>query len=576
MNTESPASVNFIHQIIDEELAAGKHPRIVTRFPPEPNGYLHIGHAKAICLDFGTAQKYGGECHLRLDDTNPTKESDEYAQNIKDNIHWLGFQWSGEGDSGEPGFYNASNMFDTMYNVAENLIRAGQAYCCNLGQDEWKEYRGVPEIPGKPSPSRDTDPERNLRIFREMRDGKYADGEWCLRAKIDMASPNIHFRDPVIYRIRHVDHYHLGSKWCVYPMYDFAHPIEDALEGVTHSLCTLEFEVHRPLYDWVVDRLDEMNLLVVRDGKKVRPRQIEFARLNITWTVMSKRLLLQLVQQGKVAGWDDPRMPTLAGMRRRGYPAAALRAFCEKVGITKVESLIDVGVLENCVREELNRAAIRRMAVLHPLKVVVDNLPEDAVEYFDAVNNPEDPEAGTRKVPFTRELWIEREDFMLDPPKKFFRLAPGREVRLRYACLFTCTSVVTDPATGEVVEVHGTWDPESRGGNSPDGRTVKGTIHWVSARHAAEVPVNLYDRLFTVEDPQGDPEHEYTDFLNPTSLVKTTAYAEPALLEMKPGETCQFERLGYFSADPVDSKEGAPVFNRVATLRDSWAKIAGK
>lgn len=576
MDTTTPSSVNFIHQMIDEELAAGKHPKIVTRFPPEPNGYLHIGHAKALCLDFGTAQKYNGECHLRLDDTNPAKESDEYAQNIKDNIHWLGFQWSGEGDGAEPGFYNASNMFDTMYLVAENLIRAGQAYCCNLGQDEWKTYRGVPEVPGKPSPSRDTDPERNLRIFHEMRDGKYADGEWCLRAKIDMASPNIHFRDPVLYRIRHVDHYHLGNRWCVYPMYDFAHPIEDALEGVTHSLCTLEFEVHRPLYDWVVDRLDEMGLLVVREGIKVRPRQIEFSRLNINWTVMSKRLLLQLVEQKHVAGWDDPRMPTLAGMRRRGYPAAAVRNFCEKVGITKVESQIDVGVLENCVREELNRTALRRMAVLHPLKVVIDNFPEGQTEYFEATNNPEDPAAGSHSIPFSRELWIEREDFMMDPPKKFFRLAPGREVRLRYACLFTCTSVVTDPATGEPIEIHGTWDPNSRGGNSPDGHTVKGTIHWVSAAHAKEVPVNLYDRLFSVENPQSDPERDFTEFLNPESLLRTTALVEPALLEMAPGESCQFERLGYFSADPIDSKPGAPVFNRVVTLRDSWAKIAKK
>lgn len=565
----SASPKHFLEQWIEADHAAGRTGgKVVTRFPPEPNGYLHIGHAKAICVDFGMAKEFGGECHLRLDDTNPSKESDEFAQNIKEDIHWLGWDW---GDC----FYSAADMFDEMFEIAENLIRKGQAYVCFLSQEEWKKYRGIPTEPGTPSPTRDTSPEENLRLFHEMRDGKYADGECCLRAKIDMASPNIHFRDPVIYRIHHVPHYHLGNKWCVYPMYDFAHPIEDALEGVTHSMCTLEFEVHRPLYDWVIDRLDEMGKLVVRNGVKIRPCQREFSRLNITYTVMSKRKLLELVERKLVCGWDDPRMPTLCGMRRRGYPPEAVRAFCEGVGVTKFISTTDVSILEQCVREVLNRTAARRMAVLNPVKLVIDNMEEGQVVSCDAVNNPENPEAGTRKVVFGREMWVERDDFMKDPPKKFFRLSVGREVRLKYACLFTCTHIVEDEK-GEVLEIHGTWDPASLGGNAPDGHSVRGTIHWVDAATAVKLPVRLYDRLFCVEEPDGDSEHDFKEYLNPRSIVETTALCEPSLQVFKPGEPVQFERLGYFVADSKDSADGAPVFNRTSTLRDSWAKQQGK
>ena len=575
---ESDTSRHFLRQWIEADVAAGKTGgEVTTRFPPEPNGYIHIGHAKAICVDFGMAKLFGGKCHLRLDDTNPAKETDEYAENIKKDINWLGFQWSGEGDAGEPGFYNASNMFDTMYAMAEELIRRGQAYCCNLTQDEWKQYRGVPEKPGTPSPSRDTDPERNLRIFREMRDGKYADGEWCLRAKIDMASPNIHFRDPVIYRIRHVSHYHLGDKWCVYPMYDFAHPIEDALEGVTHSMCTLEFEVHRPLYDWVVDRMDEQGLLVVRNGVKIRPQQREFARLNITYTVMSKRLLLQLVTEGHVKGWDDPRMPTVCGLRRRGIPPAAIREFCDRVGVSKVESESDPALLEWCAREELNRTATRRMAVLDPVKVVVDNWDRDCEDegagrgfrMVELPNNPMDESAGTRRIPFGGEIWIDRADFMETPEKKFFRMAPGQEVRLRGACIFKCTGVVKDE-TGRVAEIHGTWDVDSWGGNAADGRKVKGTIHWVDAVKGVAAEVRLYDRLFTEKDPLKNGPAGFLEFMNPASLEVVTAYVEPMLAEAKGGERFQFERTGYFVCDEKDSRPGAPVFNRTVGLKDSY------
>ena len=565
---ESDTSRHFLRQWIEADVAAGRTGgKVVTRFPPEPNGYIHIGHAKAICVDFGMAELFGGECHLRLDDTNPAKESDEYAENIKNDIRWLGFKWSGEGDSGEPGFYNASNMFDRMYAIAEELIRRGQAYCCNLGQEEWKEYRGVPEKPGRPSPSRDTPPERNLQIFHEMRDGKYADGEWCLRAKIDMASPNIHFRDPVLYRIRHVSHYHLGDKWCVYPMYDFAHPIEDALEGVTHSMCTLEFEVHRPLYDWVVDRLDEQGLLVVRNGVKIRPQQREFARLNITWTVMSKRLLLKLVEEGHVAGWDDPRMPTVCGMRRRGFTPGAIREFCDRVGVSKMESESDPALLEWCVREELNRTAPRRMAVLDPVKLVIDNF--DGVREVELPNNPLDESAGTRRIPFSREIWIDRADFMEVPEKKFFRLVPGGEVRLRGACIVKCVSVEKD-AEGTITAIHCTWDEGSWGGNAPDGRKVKGTIHWVDCATGVPAEVRLYDRLFTDPDPLKDGSDNYLKYLNPDSLRKVTAYVEPLLGEAKPGEAFQFERTGYFCADAGDSQLGKPVFNRTVTLKDGY------
>ncbi len=560
---ESDTSRHFLRQWIEKDVADGKTGgKVVTRFPPEPNGYIHIGHAKAVCVDFGMAALFGGECHLRLDDTNPTKESDEYAENIKRDINWLGFQWSGEGDSGEAGFYNASNMFDKMYEIAEELIRRGQAYCCNLGQEEWKEYRGVPEKPGRPSPSRDTDPERNLKIFHEMRDGKYADGEWCLRAKIDMASPNIHFRDPVLYRIRHVSHYHLGDKWCVYPMYDFAHPIEDALEGVTHSMCTLEFEVHRPLYNWVVDRMDEQGLLPVRNGVKIRTQQREFARLNLTYTVMSKRLLLKMVEEKLVDGWDDPRMPTVCGMRRRGYTPGAIREFCDRIGVSKVESESDPALLEWCVREELNRTALRRMAVLDPVKVVIDNWEGDSRE-VELPNNPVDETAGTRRIPFGREIWIDRADFMEVPEKKFFRMAPGQEVRLRGACIFKCTGCEKD-AGGNVTEIHGIWDPESWGGNAADGRKVKGTIHWVDCQSGVEAEVRLYDRLFTEKNPMKDGAENFLKYLNPDSLKTVRAYIEPALAGAKAGERFQFERTGYFVCD------GDLVFNRTCSLKDSY------
>lgn len=567
---ETDTSRHFLRQWIEKDVAEGRTGgKVVTRFPPEPNGYIHIGHAKAVCLDFGMAELFGGECHLRLDDTNPAKESDEYAENIKNDIRWLGFEWSGEGDGQEKGFYNASNMFDKMYEIAEELIRRGQAYCCDLGQDEWKEYRGVPEKPGRASPSRDTTPERNLKIFREMRAGKYADGQWCLRAKIDMSSPNIHFRDPVIYRIRHVAHYHLGDKWCIYPMYDFAHPIEDALEGVTHSMCTLEFEVHRPLYDWVVDRMDEQGLLPVRNGVKIRTQQREFARLNLTYTVMSKRLLLKMVEEKVVDGWDDPRMPTVCGMRRRGYTPGAIREFCERIGISKVESESDPALLEWCVREELNRTANRRMAVLDPVMVVIDNW-TDGPRDVELPNNPVDGSAGVRKVPFGGRIWIDRSDFMEVAAKKFFRMTPGGEVRLRGACIFKCTGCIKDDQ-GRVTEIHGTWDPGSWGGNAPDGRKVKGTIHWVDCASGVKARVRLYDRLFTEKDPLKDGSGSFMDYFNVRSLETVDAYIEPSLAEAAAGERFQFERTGYFTADCREHVPGSsPVFNRTVTLKDSY------
>ncbi len=565
---ESDTARHFLRQWIAEDVEAGRTGGlVVTRFPPEPNGYIHIGHAKAIMVDFGMAKAFGGVCHLRMDDTNPSKESDEFARSIQNDIRWLGCDW---GDH----FYCGSDMFDQMYEIAENLIKSGHAYVCSLSQEEWKKYRGIPTEPGTPSPYRDTSPEENLDLFRRMRAGEFAEGERCLRAKIDMASPNIHFRDPVIYRIVRTPHYHAGDKWCIYPMYDFAHPIEDALEGVTHSMCTLEFEVHRPLYDWVVDRLDEMGLLVVRNGVKIRPQQREFARLNLTYTVMSKRKLRQLVEEGKVSGWDDPRMPTVCGLRRRGYTPVAIADFCERIGVSKYESETDLALLEYCVRDDLNKRATRRMAVLDPVKVVIDNFPVGETRYAEAANNPEDPSAGSRKIPFGRELWIERDDFREEPEKKFFRMAPGREVRLRGACLFTCTSLVKD-SEGKVVEIHGTYDEQSQGGNASDGRKIKGTIHWVSAAHAVPVEVRLYDRLFTVPAPDGDPEHDFTEFLNPDSLKTVTAYAEPAVAEAAVGEYYQFERVGYFCVDP-DSAPGKPIFNRTATLKDTWSKLSSK
>ena len=561
---------NFLEQWIEGDVLAGRTGgKVVTRFPPEPNGYLHIGHAKAVCVDFGLAAKFGGECHLRMDDTNPSKESDEFAENIKEDIRWLGFDW------GEH-FYSAAGYFDAMYDLAERLVKRGLAYVCFLSQEEWKKHRGVPTEPGIPSPWRDAPPEENLARFRDMRAGKYADGECCLRAKIDMASPNIHFRDPVIYRINRLPHYHLGDKWCIYPMYDFAHPIEDALEGVTHSMCSLEFEVHRPLYDWVVDRMAEEGMLVKRGGLEIRPHQREFSRLNITHTVMSKRKLRELVDRGLVSGWDDPRMPTLRGMRRRGYPAEAIRNFCERAGVTKFVSTTDMSLLEQAVREVLNKTAPRRMAVLDPVKLVIENMAPGETRRCEAVNNPEDPSAGTRSVVFGRELWVERADFMKDPPKKFYRLAPGREVRLKYACLFTCTGFSED-ADGNVAEIRGTWDEGSLGGNAPDGRSVRGTIHWVDAATAAPLPVRLYDRLFTAENPEADDTRDFKEFLNPDSCKEAVALCEPALRGALPGDgAVQFERLGYFRADPVDSAPGAPVFDRTATLRDSWAKISAK
>ena len=552
---------HFLKQWIAEDLANGANDAtVVTRFPPEPNGWIHIGHAKAVHVDFGLAQEFGGKCHLRMDDTNPSKETDEFVEQIKKDIAWLGYQWSD--------FYYAAEMFDTMWNIAEELIRRGQAYVCQLTQEEWKEYRGVPTRPGKPSPFRDRKPEENLELFRRMKAGEFADGTICLRAKIDMASPNIHFRDPVLYRInRTIPHYHTGNKWCCYPMYDFAHPIEDALEGVTHSMCTLEFEVHRPLYDWVVDRLDEMGLLVVRNGKKIRPKQREFARLNLTYTVMSKRLLRQLVEEHHVSGWDDPRMPTIAGLRRRGCPAAAVRNLCERVGVSKYESVTDLALLEFCIREDLNNTAFRRMAVLDPVRLVIDNYPEDFVDQLDLPNHPANPEMGFHQVPFGKELWIERDDFRESPEPGFHRLLPGKEVRLRGACIFKCTHI-EHGANGEPI-VHGTYDPNSRGGNAADGRKVKGTIHWVYAPEALSAEFRLYDRLFTQPDPLAEEHGGFLNCLNPDSLKVSRGYVETSLREAKPGERFQFERLAYFCADERDSTADHLVFNRTVTLRES-------
>ncbi len=539
--------MHFIREIITADVQAGKVPGVVTRFPPEPNGYLHIGHAKAICLDFGMAIEFGGRCHLRMDDTNPAKESVEYAENIKKDVHWLGFDW------GEH-FYYSAHYFERMYEVARDLIRKDKAYVCELTQDQWKEYRGVPTRPGKESPFRNRPAAESLDLFARMRAGEFPDGTLCLRAKIDMASPNMHLRDPVIYRIMREPHYLTGDTWVIYPMYDFAHPLEDAFEGVTHSLCTLEFEVHRPLYDWVVAQLD----------LPVRPHQYEFARLNLSYTVMSKRKLLELVQLKLVNGWDDPRMPTICGLRRRGYPAAAIRQFCDIIGITKFGSLTDVALLEHCVRDALNKSSARRMAVMNPLKVTIENA--DALPAsVSAVNNPEDPAAGAREIPFGRELFIERDDFMEVAPPKYFRLAPGKSVRIRYAGFLTCTGVQKD-AAGAVTGITCKWDPPSTE------MKVKGTIHWVPAAQAVATEVRLYDRLFTVEQPDAHETKDFKEFLNPGSLAVAKALVEPALVEAKPGEAFQFERVGYFVADSEDSRPGAPVFNRTVTLKDAWTK----
>ena len=545
---------NFIHEIIEEDLRQGRiQSPIVTRFPPEPNGYLHIGHAKAICLDFGTAIKYGGRCHLRMDDTNPTKEDVEYIEAIKEDVRWLGFDWGAH-------FYYASDFFERMYNCCMQLIRKGKAYVCGLSQEEWKDYRGAPPAPGKESPFRNRPPEESARLFEEMRAGLHPDGSLCVRAKIDMASPNIHLRDPVLYRIIHAAHPHVGDKWCVYPTYDFAHPLEDAFEGVTHSLCTLEFEVHRPLYDWVIENVD---------GLPARPRQYEFARLNLSYTVMSKRLLLELVQEQRVRGWDDPRLPTLCGLRRRGCPPEAIRRFCDIIGITKYESLTDVALLEYCMRDHLNKVAQRRMAVLDPLPVVIEN-PQDLPRHVEAINNPEDPNAGTRAIPFSKELFVERGDYMDNPPKDYYRLSPGATVRLRYAGFLTCTRAERD-ADGRVIRLIGQWTPPSQK------MKVKGTIHWVSAQHAVPCEIRLYDRLFIVEEPLAQAAREgrdYRDYLNPKSVSVVTGYVEPSLREAKAGTYFQFERLGYFCPD-FDSRPDAPVFNRTIELKDSWSKKAG-
>jgi glutaminyl-tRNA synthetase len=553
------APVDFIRSIVAVDLATGKHGgRVATRFPPEPNGYLHIGHAKSICLNFGIAEETGGKCNLRFDDTNPTTEDVEYVDAIKEDVVWLGFKWDA--------LFFASDYFERLYQFAVELITQGKAYVDSLDADEIRAHRGTLTEPGRNSPYRDRPVDENLDLFAEMRSGRFADGAHVLRAKIDMASPNLNLRDPTLYRIRHATHHRTGDVWCIYPMYDFAHPLSDALEGITHSICTLEFEDHRPLYDWLV------GALVERD----RPQQIEFARLNLSYTVMSKRKLLQLVEQNHVEGWDDPRMPTITGLRRRGYTAEAIRDFCARIGVAKKENVIDMAQLEHSVREDLNRTAPRVMAVLRPLKVVITNYPEGKVEEVDVKNNPEDDAAGTRKVPFSRELYIEREDFMEDPPKKFFRLAPGREVRLRSAYFIRCTDIVKD-ARGEIVELRCSYDPATRGGDSPDGRKVKATLHWVSAAHAIGVEVRLYDRLFSVEDPERVRDGKtLLDNLNPHSLeVLGGCRAEPGLAAAVSGDRYQFERLGYFCVDP-SSRPGALVFNRTVSLRDTWARIAQK
>jgi glutaminyl-tRNA synthetase len=557
--SDKPAPSNFIRTIVEEDLASGKWGgRVHTRFPPEPNGYLHIGHAKSICLNFGLARDYGGLCNLRFDDTNPTKEEVEYVDSIKADVRWLGFDWQDRE-------YYASDYFDRLCDFAEQLIQKGKAYVDNLSAEEVRQYRGTLTEPGKESPHRDRPVEENLDLFRKMRAGQFRDGSHVLRAKIDMASPNILMRDPTLYRIRKVSHHRTGDKWCIYPLYDFTHCLSDSIEGITHSVCTLEFENNRELYDWVLNELGVYH-----------PQQIEFARLNLTYTVLSKRKLIRLVEEEHVDGWDDPRMPTISGLRRRGYTPESIRDFCERIGVARRDSTVDIALLEHCLREDLNRRANRVMAVLRPLKVVIENFPEDRVEELEAINNPEDPEAGTRNIPFTREIYIEQEDFREEPPKKFFRLAPGREVRLRYAFFITCTGVVKDRDTGEVVELRCTYDPATRGGDAPDGRKVKATLHWVSAAHAARAEVRLYDHLFDRENPNDVGKAEsFVDTVNPNSLeTLTECPVEPSLKSAVSGERFQFERLGYFCVDPTaDAASGRLVFNRTVTLRDTWAKI---
>jgi glutaminyl-tRNA synthetase len=548
--------LDFIRQIVVDDLKTNKWGgRVVTRFPPEPNGYLHIGHAKSICLNFGIAAEFGGRCHLRFDDTNPEKEEQEYVDSIIEDVRWLGWDWGKH-------LYFGSDYFEQMYEYAVQLIKKGSAYICDLNADEVRDHRGTLTRPGRDSPYRNRPVEENLDLFERMRAGEFPDGSRTLRAKIDMAHPNLNMRDPVMYRILHASHHRTGDKWCIYPMYDWAHGLEDSIEKITHSICTLEFENHRPLYDWFLDGLGVYH-----------PQQIEFARLNLTYTVMSKRKLLQLVRDGRVKGWDDPRMPTICGLRRRGYSPESIRNFAKVIGVNKFNSTVDFALLEHCLREDLNKTSPRVMAVIRPLKVVIDNYPQDKVEEMDAVNNPEDPGAGTRKVLFSRELYIEQDDFMEVPPKKFYRLAPGREVRLRYAYFIRCISVVKN-ASGEIIELHCTYDPATKGGDAPDGRKVKSTLHWVSAAHALPVEVRLYENLFTKENPDDVPEGEdFTSTLNPKSLeILTDCRVEPSLKGAKPLGRYQFERLGYFCVDP-DSSTDKLVFNRTATLRDEWAKI---
>lgn len=552
--------LNFVENEIEKDRAKPNwgNRAIFTRFPPEPNGYLHIGHAKSICLNFGLAQRYGGKCNLRFDDTNPAKEEQEYVDSIMEDVRWLGFQWDG--------LYYASDYFDQLYQWAEQLILAGKAFVCDLNAEAMRQYRGTLTEPGKNSPYRDRSVEENLQLFRDMRDGKYPDGARTLRAKIDMSSPNLNLRDPVMYRILRAHHHRTGDKWLIYPMYDWAHGQSDSIEGITHSICTLEFENHRPLYDWFC-----VNLGIYH------PRQMEFARLNLTYTVMSKRKLLQLVQEKHVHSWDDPRMPTISGLRRRGYTPESIRNFCEKIGVAKFNSMIDVTVLENSIREHLNKIAPRVMAVLRPIKVVLTNYPEGQVEYLDAINNPEDPEGGSRKIPFTREFYIEEDDFREDAPSKYFRLKPGGEVRLRYAYIIKCEQVIKDPQTGAIRELHCTYDPLTRSGSDSSNRKVKGTIHWVPAAHGLDAEVRLYDRLFSAEEPDAaEAGKTFLDYMNPKSLEVVQAKLEPCLAEAPAGARYQFERLGYFCVDVKDSKPGKPVFNRTVTLRDTWAKLEAR
>ncbi|TVQ16258.1 MAG: glutamine--tRNA ligase/YqeY domain fusion protein [Bacteroidetes bacterium] len=556
---ENKTSLNFLEQIVENDIASGKHGgKVLTRFPPEPNGYLHIGHAKSICLNFGLAKKYNGKTNLRFDDTNPTKESTEYVDAIREDVKWLGFQWQ------EPVWY-ASDYFEKLYEFAEYLIQKGKAFVCDMTAEEMSKGRGTPQIPGIESPWRNRSAEENLDLFKRMRKGEFKEGEKVLRAKIDMTSPNMHMRDPVMYRIMHAHHHRTGNEWCIYPMYDWAHGQSDYIEGITHSICTLEFENHRPLYEWFLDNLDI---------SENRPRQYEFARLNLTYTIMSKRKLLQLVEEKYVKGWNDPRMPTVSGLRRRGYTPASIRAFAEKVGVAKRENVIDVSLLEYCIKEDLNRNASRVMTVLNPVKLVIDNYPEGQTEQLPVKVNPEDPESCFKMVSFSRELYIEREDFMENPPRKFFRMAPGNEVRLKYAYVVRCDSVVKDDA-GNITEIHCTYFPETKSG-LPSDKKVKGTLHWVSVSHSYEIEVRLYDRLFTEPEPENVSEDtDFKDFLNPDSLKVVTGYTEPVAIGLRPGKSLQFERLGYFVVDP-DSNEEKMVYNRVVPLKDSWAKIEQK